>query len=183
MSGRINIPIVAATALICGTALVVFGLQHSKLVAQESQQRLLDSIAEAQLAESRISTAEEQDYFNELADEYVRTMPDDKVLVARLVDDSSHYIYDYEKSNSPSCYIYDLESLNTSVLFGGENGFYCDTKLLIIGAIQDWQRNGDQLVFTAVNRAPETDSTRAFVVFTAGIYDHDLRFVTFKSAN
>ena len=167
-----------ATAVLCGIAMTLFFVRHSNDTPPALEPAEPDS---AQLCQMRESTLEEQAYYNEEADEYLKILPDDKALVLRLIDDSNHHIIYYEKSDAPSCYIYDLESLTTSVLFGGENGFYCDTKLLIIGAIQDWELDDSKLVFTAVNRAPEADSLRSSVVFTADIFSHELQFVGFKS--
>lgn len=117
------------------------------------------------------------EYYSQVAEDYIKYLPSDKVVIATLIDDTNHYIYYFEKSRTPSCYIYDLETLTTSVLFGGDNGIYCDTKLLIVGAIQDWTYSGTLAAFAAENRAPETDYTTATVVFTANLLTHELKYI------
>ncbi len=121
----------------------------------------------------------ERAYYNSEADAFLQTLPEDKVPLLRLIDDSNHCVFYFERGEAPSCYIYDLDRHSTSVLFGGERGFYCDTKLLIVGAIEEWKLVGDLIIFVARNRAPENNYTNATVVFYTNIYTRQLVFVDY----
>ena len=165
---KINWPIVIIVTILCGASLVLFFLW------QERQSNVLQPVVDTVADEEPFV---EQDYYSQLADEFLVTLPEDKRVIATLIDDTNHHILYYESSAQPSCYLYDLESLTTSVLFGGENGFYCDTKLLMIGTIRDWMRSGDWIVFVASNRAPEADYPASVIVFSLNVYTHGLRYI------
>lgn len=117
-------------------------------------------------------------YYEQVADEFMAMLPDDKRVIARLIDSSKHKIVYYETTESPSCYCYDLETQNTSVLFGSEAGFYIDTKLLILDKITECKRVGDWAVFIATNRAPETTVDNAVHTFGLNLIDHSMSYIT-----
>lgn len=156
-------------ALLCTASLVLF-FNHHRAVASVA---IVDTV----VADTTGDVYSEQDYFNQMADEFEAVLPDDKVVLARLIDSVNHCVLYYETGYSPSCYSYDLESLTTSVVFGGENGFYSDTKLLMPGAVQQWRRVGDWVVFVTSNRAPETDITNAVIVFSLNVYNREILFI------
>lgn len=173
MSRRINIPIVFSVAAICGAAMTVFFVnEHKKNIASLQFE---DTISEKVC--THVLTQEELDYYNDVASDYLKTLPDDKTVMEVLINDSIHHIYYFEKSFAPSCYAFDLESLTTSVLFGGVGGFYIDTKLLIVGSIIDWRRVGNNFVFIARNRAPEVDDTNNVLIFAVGMFDQSRLFI------
>lgn len=165
---KVNLPVVAVVTLLCAAGLTLFFLfwePDETPVAPPPPIEKDDFDAKA--------------YYNALADDFLRSLPDDKVPMVRLIDDTNHYVFYYEKSSTPSCYVYDLERRTTSVLFGGENGFYIDTKLLIVGAIEDWRLAGRLLVFVARNRAPERTYPTATVTFYVDIYTRQLTLVDY----
>ncbi len=178
MSNRVNIPVVSVVAAVCGAALILFFLFYEKpqngTVLNGSA---LTDAPEYPAGAPDSESVSEVDYYNRIADEYLSTLPADKTVVARLVDDTNHRIYYIEKSNTPSCYVLDLDKQTTTVLFGGEQGFYCGTKLLIIGTIRSWKRVGSIIYFVADNRAPETDYSTATVVFFANLHTHELQYL------
>ena len=173
----LNLPVVIAVAVLCGLSLALFFIHQDKVEKAELAAVESRLEAERQAAEADENLVSEQEYYNQMADEYIAKLPADKQLLARLVDSVNHHLLYYETGDRPSCYIFDLESLTTSVLFGGENGFYCDTKLVIIGNIRQHMRVDDIVYFVAENRAPETDETNAVVVFSMDIFTHELRFL------
>lgn len=176
-SGRVNWTVVGAVALLCAVSLTLFFVLHSRSDAARQEAQLRQQL-EADAAEDRAAaTAAEILYYEQEADEYIASLPADKQLLARVVDSANHYIVYFERSEHPSCYLLDLESHTTSVLFGGENGFYCDTKLLIVGTIHDWMQVGDIVYFVADNRAPEASEHNAVVVFSLNLSSHALRYV------
>ena len=166
---------VLTVAALCGLSLTLFFIMRHRdpLAGASANSELADSVSAADESEPWSETQ----YYNQVADEYLALLPSDKVVVARLIDSVNHHILYFEKSDHPSCYIYDLESLTTAVLFGGENGFYCGTKLLITGNIQQWMRKGSTLFFIADNRAPETDYPIAALVFSMDIFTHQLEYI------
>lgn len=168
---RLNWPVVLTTALLSGVALLLFFASQRRMAAPP-----IVAAADT-IAATDGDDYSELDYYNQLADDYLAMLPADREVVARLIDDNNHYIYYYEHSSNPSCYCYDLETLTTSVLFGGEEGFYCDTKLLIIGTIKEWRRCGDRLCFIAVNHAPEAGYADAVLVFALHIDTRRLDFI------
>lgn len=165
---KLNWPIVIAVTLLCGASLTLFFIQRERQTTVE--QIVIDTVASEE-------PFAELDYYGQVADEFLATMPDDKRVIATLIDSVNHHILYFESTNQPSCYCYDLESLTTSVLFGGINGFYCDTKLLIIGTIRSWMLFGDEVYFIAENRAPETDVTSKVHLFSMNIYTHQLQYI------
>lgn len=149
--------------LMCGVAIVFFFAKQDNPVVQDP----LDTVEPIVVQDT-----DDMEYYNQTADWYLSILPEDKVVVARLIDSVNHYIIYFEKTEHPSCYCYDLESMTTSVIFGGESGFYIGTKLLIIGRILDWIREGDMVTFVAENRAPESTFSESIVVFSLNIYTH-----------
>lgn len=164
-----NLPITLAVALLSAAAMTLFFVDFRK-DRESFSTNVTDTVVEEE-------PFDELAYYREIADEYQQTLPDDRIVIARLIDSDNHYIYYFERSDQPSCYCYDLESLTTSVLFGGENGFYCDTKLLIIGRIQDWKTVGDWMLFIAKNRAPGIEYPDSTVVFSMQLYSRELQFI------
>ena len=146
----------------------------AEVAVQMAPQDTLPTVQETQFSEL--------EYYNQQADEYLSLLPSDKRVIATLVDSLNHHIVYYETSQRPSCYSYDLESLTTEVLFGGADGFYCDTKLLIIGTIHEWRQSGDWVWFIADNRAPEADVPNAIVVFALNLFTHQLHYFAHGSA-
>lgn len=63
-------------------------------------------------------------YYEQVAEEFMALLPSDKRVIARLIDGSNHHIIYYETTDNPSCYCYDLETQNTSVLFSSDAGWY-----------------------------------------------------------
>ncbi len=173
----LNLTVVITVAILCALSLTLFFIRRDRDESAAAAAREARLAAEEQAREASEATFSEQEYYNQMADEYISMLPSDKQLLARLVDSVNHHIVYYETGDRPSCYLFDLESLTTSVLFGGEKGFYCDTKLLIIGAIRQQIRVGDIVYFIAGNQAPETDETNAVVVFSMDLFTHELRLV------
>ena len=118
------------------------------------------------------------EYYNEEADAFERILPADKRVLLRQVDDANHRIIYYETSANPSCYFFDLETRNTSVIFGGEDGFYIGTKLIFAGAIRDVRLCGDRAVFIASNAAPEAGVPDAVTIFSLDVNTLRMQFVT-----
>ena len=116
-------------------------------------------------------------YYEQVAEEFMAMLPTDKKVIAKLVDSDNHHIIYYETTESPSCYCYDLETQNTSVLFGSEDGFHIGTKLMILGRIEDCRRVGERVVFIATNRAPEAGYADAVRVFELSLADHSLKYI------
>jgi len=176
--GAVDWPVVAAVALFCALSMLLFFVAHHR--NQKFQAQIVVTPPEMNVADSEsVDSAAVSDrlYYDQLADEYIATLPSDKQLVVRMVDDENHHLVYFETSNHPSCYILDLESQTTEVLFGGDNGFYCDTKLLIIGTIRQWMLCGDMVYFVADNRAPEASPPDAVHVFALSLADRQLRYV------
>ena len=165
---KLNWPVVIAVAMLCGASLALFFIQRERQAPVE--QPLADTVADEE-------PFDELGYYGQVADEFLATMPEDKRVIATLIDSVNHHILYFEGTDRPSCYSYDLESLTTSVLFGGENGFYCDTKLLIIGVIKDWLVVDDVVYFIAENRAPEADEISKVLVFSMNVYTHQLKYI------
>lgn len=168
-----NASVVLAVALLCGAALVLFFLS----------QRAAEPALSVPPRPSNVQAEDydEQAYYHEVADAFLKTLPADKTPLLRLIDDTNHYLFYCEQGNAPSCYVYDLDRQTTSVLFAGENGFYCGTKLLIIGRIESWKQVGRLLFFVARNRAPEANFTSAVVTFYADVYTRKLSFLDIGS--
>ena len=118
-------------------------------------------------------------YYSDVASQFLGSLPDDKEAVAVIIDSTNHHIIYVEKNDVPSCYLYDLETLTTRVLFGGEYGFYCGTKLVIAGHIDSWRRYGSTLFFIAGNRAPEVGYANAAMVFSLDVISHDVSFLDY----
>lgn len=164
----VNVPVVIIVAILCALSMTLFFLQR-----QHREEPVVDVADSAEQEEP----FDELAYYNQLAGEYLSALPMDKRVVATLIDSVNHCIVYYETSSHPSCYSYDLESLTTMVLFGGENGFYVGTKLLIVGSIQEWRRIGDRVVFVASNRAPGVEYPEKTLVFSMNLYSHQLAFL------
>lgn len=169
---NLNIPVVLAVTLLCALSLLLFfySRQHT------AHPVTIDSTLVRDSSQSASADEDELAYYTQQADEYIALLPADKRIVATLIDSVNHHLVYYEISSHPSCYCYDLESLTTQVLFGGENGFYCDTKLLIAGTIRSFRQSGDWVWFIADNRAPETDIPNAILVFALNLYTHQLHY-------
>ena len=158
-------------------------LRHPSIL-KNTHSEVSDSLGVTQTPKASDSLSDSLDvdipelqYYEELADEFETTLPTDKRVVARLIDSANHHIVYFETTTAPSCYCYDLETLTTSVLFGGEMGFYIDTKLLILGNITSWMRVGEWVAFIATNRAPETAFPNAVHVFKLNLFDHSLEYI------
>ena len=158
-------------------------LLHSSIF-KNTQSEAIDSLGVTQTPKAYDSLFDSLDvdipelqYYEELADEFETSLPTDKRVVARLIDSANHHIIYFETTTAPSCYCYDLETLTTSVLFGGEMGFYIDTKLMILGNITSWMRVGDWVAFIATNRAPETSFPIAVHVFKLNLFDYSLKYI------
>ncbi len=173
----LNWPVIAAVALLGALSLVLFFAGRAR---QEAAREVALQAARADTAAARERAADvegELEYFNQEADEYIASLPADKLLVARMVDSVNHHLVYFEASDCPSCYIFDLETLTTEVLFGGENGFYCDTKLLMVGTIRQWMRVGDTVYFIAANRAPEANEPVAVYVLSLDLPSRAVGYV------
>lgn len=164
-----NVSVVLVVTLLCSAALVLFFL------AQSHDDSSVSVPTRPSLAASDVF--DERAYYNEAADAFLKTLPEDKIPLLKLVDDTNHYLFYCEKGDAPSCYVYDLDRQTTTVLFAGENGFYCDTKLLIIGQIESWKHVGRLLFFVARNRAPEANFTNSAVAFYTDVYTRKLSFL------
>jgi|GEM_PF-2502713 hypothetical protein len=165
----INIPIVSIVATVSCLAMVLFFVLNRRQAEPP--------VVVADTVESEEEPFDEIAYYNQLASEYIETLPMDKCIIATLIDSVNHNIVYYETASHPSCYSFDLETLTTTVLFGGENGFYVDTKLLIVGTIKKWERIDDRIVFIASNVAPGADYPEETFVFSMNIYTHQMAFV------
>ncbi len=169
---RINIPVVVTVALLSAAALTLFFLSRQRnMPAQPAPDSSL-----LQPVDTTPQTSE-LDYYGQLADEFLATMPQDKIILLTLIDSVNHCILYTESTNQPSCYLYDLESLTTKVLFGGENGFYADTKLIIPGAIRQFKHHGNWIHFIADNRAPQTDYSNQTIVFSLNVESHQVQLI------
>ncbi len=163
----INVPVVATVALLSGLSMVLFFVHQNRHTVAEP------------VAEDTVVYEEPFDeiaYYSQVAGQYLSSLPMDKRVIATLIDSQNHNIVYYETTSHPSCYSYDLESLTTSVLFGGDNGFYAGTKLLILGTIQEWCRVGDNVFFIASNRAPAIEYPEETLVFSLDLSSRKLRF-------
>ncbi|MBP5190381.1 MAG: hypothetical protein J6031_05655 [Bacteroidales bacterium] len=169
-TSRLNWPVVLTVAAMCALSMTLFFIRHERVVDVQPVV-INDTITPEPQEESDL------DYYNQLADEYIAMLPADKQLIARIVDSVNHHLVYYEKTDHPSCYILDLESQTTAVLFSSENGFYCGTKLLIIGTIHQWLRVGDIVYFIADNQAPDVTPSDAVYVFSLTLSDHRLDYV------
>ena len=165
----INWHVVLPTTLLCAVTMVLFFA---------SRHRTPDAPVIAVVDTIEQEDYSELEYYNQMADDYLATLPADREVIARLIDEENHYIYYFECTDHPSCYSYDLESLTTSVLFGGEAGFYSGTKLLIVGTITDGHRVGDRIYFVARNHAPEAAYANAIVVFSLHLFSRQTEYVT-----
>ena len=164
----LNLPVVLTVATLCGIAMVLFFIRHGREM----------SAAEVEVADTIVEEPfDEIAYYHQLADEYDMLIPSDKRVVARLIDSVNHQIVYFESGSRPSCYSYDLESQTTSVIFGGSNGFYVGTQLLMLGSIDSWQRVGNRIVFIAENNAPEAEYPSAYEVFSIDLYTHSMEFI------
>lgn len=165
---KINLPVVLVVATLCGAAMVLFFVdrgRHAEPVVEETA----DTIVEEPF--------DEIGYYEQEADEFIRMLPSDKRVLARMVDSVNHNIVYIESGSRPSCYSYDLESHATDVLFGGSDGFYIGTKLLMLGAVKDWRRVGDRVVFIAENNAPDVEYPSSYEVFSMDLYTHGMQVV------
>lgn len=167
----INWRVVGAVALLCCLSLALFFVQRG---STEDPMSVADTVV---ADTGTMDNYSDRDYYAEVANDFSSKLPSDKEIVATLIDDSCHYVVYYEKNSAPSCYLYDLETLTTEVLFGGENGFYAATKLLILGEVKCWQRVGNEIFFVAGNRAPESDYPSAILVFSLHLMSHKLTYI------
>lgn len=172
----VNWFLVTAVALICGVSLTLFFVNRNRTAINA------DVAVDTSLADSSdLDLFNDCDYYEEVAAQFIANLPSDKELIAKLIDDKNHHIIYLERSSAPSCYIYDLETLTTAVLFSGQYGFYCGTKLLMTAEITDWKRLGNTVIFISGNRAPDANYSNAALVFTLELYTHDLEYVDFGS--
>jgi len=171
LEAPINWNIVGTVALLCAVSLTLFfaGRGRDRTPAEAVVTSASDSLPS--------DTYSDLDYFKEEAVQFEALLPLDKEIIVRLIDSVNHHIIYIEKDDMPSCYSYDLETLITSVLFAGEYGFYCGTKLLIPGKITDWKIVDGTIVFVAMNREPEAKYENATVVFSMDLHDHQLRYI------
>lgn len=174
-NNAVNWPVVLAVTALCAVSMTLFFIQNHS--SHNSAHNPVAPTADTEPSSSQDWLLSDLDYYNQVADEYIDDLPSDKTLIARLVDSTMHHIVYFETTNHPSCYIFDLESLTTDVLFGGEEGFYCDTKLLIVGTIHQWMRLNDLVYFIADNRAPETSLPNAVLVFALNLRNRQLSFI------
>ena len=166
---NINIPIVLTVAALSSLSMVLFFVDRQKNV---------DVAPVVQPVETdSTDMIDEIDYYNQVADEFIATLPLDKRVIARLVDDLNHHVMYYESALRPSCYLYDLESMTTSVVFGGGNGFYIDTRLLIVGTVTECRRIGEWAVFICTNDAPEATLMNAAIAFRLNVYSHEMVYI------
>ena len=136
------------------------------------------AVANADAIVADTDSFDEMAYYEQMAEEFVSMLPGDKQVIVKLIDGTNHHILYYETTECPSCYCYDLETQNTSVLFGSEDGFYIDTKLLILGKIMDCIRVDDWAVFVATNTAPEAGFDNAVHTFGLNILDHSMVYIS-----
>lgn len=171
---NLNFKVIVPVALMSIASVVLAFVPHHKkehLQLAESSS-LQDSIDEA------IELEDDVVYFDQLAEEFISTLPSDKRIIAKLIDAQNHKVIYYETTECPSCYCYDLETQNTSVLFGSESGFYIGTKLLILGSITDCIRVGDWAAFIATNNAPEANYENAVHAFGVNLSDHSMKYIS-----
>lgn len=171
---RLNLRIVIPVALM---SIASVALSFVPLIKAERQTVLSAELQPSEIQTNNASGFDEIAYYEQVAEEFMSMLPTDKRVIARLIDSVNHHIIYYETTESPSCYCYDLETQNTSVLFGSESGFYIDTKLLILDKIIDCRRVGDWAVFIATNRAPETTIDNAVHTFGLNLFDHSMRYI------
>ncbi|MBO4307463.1 MAG: hypothetical protein J5848_04045 [Bacteroidales bacterium] len=166
-----NIPVVLSVAALAAVVLVVFfsSRQEEPVMLQVDT---LDIIEDS---------FDEIEYYNQEADNYVNTLPDDKCVVARLVDSLHHQVFYYEKNNAPSFYVYDLEKRSTSVLFSGTEGFYKDTVVYVIGAVKECRLIDNKFVFITVNNSVSAEAPNAVIVFSMDIDNFAAHFIDFGS--
>lgn len=122
---------------------------------------------------------DEEAYYNNEADHFLRTMPDDKSVVACRIDDKYHYVCYVEKTALPSCYLYDLETCTTSVLFSGSEGVDTEGGKLTIKTAKSWQTRENNVVFIAENGNEEVDYTNQIIVFVADIENASFALVDY----
>lgn len=191
----LDFKVVVPVALMSLVSLVLAFVPHHT----SGNRQIVDSTFQQDSIDEAIEFEDDAVYFDQLAEEFISMLPSDKRIIAKLIDAQNHKVIYYETTENPSCYCYDLETQNTSVLFGshaswytgGETptgssahsdylesqGFYIDTKLLILGKITNCQRVGDKAVFIATNQAPQTGYENAVHTFELNLNDHSMRYI------
>jgi len=118
-------------------------------------------------------------YYHMEADEFAKLLPADKVVLTSRIDDSVHCVYYTETTPSPSCYIYDLDTRVTRVLFGGSKPFECEGWQLKLKSLKEWRLVGSRLFFVFVSDAPDVDYTTSAVAFGVDTYTDSLFFIDY----
>jgi len=166
---------VLTVAALCAVALLLFFIQQGRrgerlaTLAIEDSSSIVDS---AILMED--DKYDEELYYLAVAEQYASMIPADKVILARLIDTVNHHIAYCETGYRPSCYLFDLETLTTEVIFGGDNGFYADTKLLIVDSIRAWRLIDNNVYFVATNGAPGSSYVDSTLVFSVDLQSRRL---------
>jgi len=173
---KVNVPVVLTVTAICGTALLLFFLTWRPPVD-------LQPVATADMAVADTAAPlSEREYYQQEAQEYLQMLPADKEPLLQLINDSCHCLLYCERGAFPSCYAYDLDLRTTEVVFGGSNGFYCDTKLLMLDSIVAWKHVDNLLVFVGSNCAPRHDFTNAAVAFYLNVHSRRMTVIDYGSS-
>jgi len=118
-------------------------------------------------------------YYHMEADEFAQLLPADKVVLTSRIGDSAHCVYYTETTASPSCYVYDLDTRTTRVLFGGSKPFECEGWQLKLKSLKEWRLVGSRLFFVYNSDAPDVDYTTSVVAFGVDIDTDSLFFIDY----
>lgn len=166
--GSIHWPTVTLVAVVAAAVLLLFFLDPNRQ-PQPPVVAAVDTVADNPL--------DDIVYYYMEADEFAKLLPADKVVLASRIDDTSHYVYYTETTTAPSCYVYDLDTRTTSVLFGGSKPFDCDGQMLKLKSLKDWRLVGDRLFFVFNSGADDVDYTSTVVAFCVDIPTERLFYI------
>ncbi len=167
---RIHRPAIVIVATLCLIVLTVFFVSRSR------QSDPLPAVVCDSLPDDSL---DDFVYYQMEADEFARMLPADKVVLTRRIDDSAHCVYYTEKSTAPSCYVYDLDTRKTRVLFGGSKSFDCEGRMLKLKTLKAWCSVENRLYFVFASDAPDAGYDNAVVVFGVDIQTDRLYFIDY----
>lgn len=174
---QINWKVVQAVAALALVALVVAFFLGGTPTRDRSHHEQLTVSATS----DKDSGAEEVGYYLDEAEFFIASLPSDKEVVLRRIDSVNHRLYYIEKTRFPSCYCYDLDRRETSVVFSGEEGFSAQGNPYLIKEISDWRAEGNDVIFTAKNGARNREFANDALAFYLTSDNNMLHFVDFGS--
>lgn len=175
---QINWKVVLAVAAVSAVVMVVALVAGRK--PSPDRQRI--DISETEHVPSqKENAAEEVGYYLDEAEFFIASLPEDKEVVLRRIDTANHRLYYIEKTRFPSCYCYNLDSRETSVVFSGEEGFAAKGNPYLVKEISDWRAEGNDVIFTAKNGARNRDYTNDALAFYLTTDNDMLHFVDYGS--